>query len=415
MKKLLVWVIVLGALGAGGWTLWPKNGKDDKKVETKKAKLERGDIVVFVAATGEIKPIRVVELKSKASGLVVRFPKLPGDPVSAGELIAEIDPKLEQRNLDRENWNLATAEAQLQILRLQALRDLKQNESDLASAREDEKQKAAELKRIEKLTGGLITENELGQARLAARLAEEKAKQAEAALALVRGRKDADEKLASAEVARTQVALEDAKERLADTKLLAPTKGILLKKLIEEGTIVASGISATTGGTSIAMVADVSQLYVEANVDETDIPKVKKGQPADITLTGGTQDKFKGAVDLIPPQGEIDSNVIVFKTRVAIEGNVFGRAYPGMTGAVSIKVDERKGTLLLPSEAIKFESGKPVVYVPDGEGSKAVPVKTGLDNGVKTEILEGLAEGAEVYINHVTIPEPKSRARLNRY
>jgi multidrug efflux pump subunit AcrA (membrane-fusion protein) len=412
MKKLLIGVIVLGALGAAGWTAWPKGGKDDKKVETKKAKAERGDIVVYVSATGEIKPVRVIELKSKASGLVVRFPKLPGDPVSEGELLVELDKKLEQRNLDRENSNLATAEAQLQILRLQALKDLKQNESDLAASREDEKQKAAELKRIEKLSGELITENELGQARLAARLSEEKAKQADAALALVRGRKDSDEKLAMAEVERARVAVEDAKERLADTELHSPMKGILLKKLIEEGTIVASGISATTGGTSIAMVADVSKLYVEANVDETDIPKVRKGQPAEVTLTSGSQDKFQGTVELIPPQGEVDSNVIVFKTRVAIDGNVFGRAYSGMTGAVKIKVEEKKQVLLLPAEAIKFENGNPVVYVPEGEGSKAVPVKLGLDNGVKTEILEGLAEGAEVYITHVTIPDPKGRTRI---
>src|SRR5205809_8014183 len=107
MMRLAVWVIVLLALGVGGWTVWPKNGKDEKKVETKKAKVERGEIVVFVTASGEIKPIRVVELKSKASGFVVKFPKLPGDPVSEGALIAELDKKLEQRNLDRENSNLA--------------------------------------------------------------------------------------------------------------------------------------------------------------------------------------------------------------------------------------------------------------------------------------------------------------------
>src|SRR5262245_31108820 len=120
MTKALIWIAVVGALGAAGWTVWPKNGKDEKKVETKKAKAERGDIVVFVTATGEIKPIREVELKSKASGQVVRFKKLPGDPVSEGELIAELDKKVEQRNLDREQSNLASAEAQLLICRLQA-------------------------------------------------------------------------------------------------------------------------------------------------------------------------------------------------------------------------------------------------------------------------------------------------------
>lgn len=415
MKKALLWVVALSALGAGGWYVWPKNGKDEKKVETKKAKAERGDIVVFVTATGEIKPIREVELKSKASGLVVRFKKLPGDPVEEGELIAELDKKVEQRNLDREQSNLSSAEAQLLICKLQAMKDLKQIESDLASAREDDKQKSAELKRLEKLTGELITESELGNARLAARLAEEKIKQAEAGLALVRGRREADEKLAAAEVQKARVTVEDAMERLADTELRAPMKGILLKKLVEEGTIVASGISATTGGTSIATVADVSQLYVDANVDETDIPKVKKGQPADVSLMSGSQEKFKGWVDLILPKGELDSNVIVFKTRVAIQGNVFGKAYAGMTAAVSIKVDEKKNVLLLPSEAIKFEGNKPVVYVPEGEGSKAVPVKTGLDNGIKTEILGGLEAGAEVYVTHTTIPEPKGNPRFRRY
>jgi len=415
MKKILVWGTVLAALGGGGWYLSQTGkGKDEKKVETKKAKVERGDLVVFVNATGEIKPVREVELKSKASGLVVRFKKLPGDPVEEGELIAELDKKVEQRNLDREMSNLQSAEAQLLITQLQAMKDLKQDESDLASAREDEKQKSAELKRLEKLTGELITESELGTARLGARLSEEKVKQAEAALALVRGRKEADEKLAAAEVLKARVTVDDAKERLADTELKSPMKGILLKKLVEEGSIVASGISATTGGTSIATVADVSKLYVEANVDETDIPKVRKGQTAEVSLTSGTQDKFKAVVDLILPKGEIDSNVIVFKTRVMIEGQAFGRAYAGMTASASIKVEEKKGALLLPAEAIKFENNKPVVYVPDGEGSRAVAVKIGLDNGVKTEILEGLAEGAEVYITHVTIPEPKGTPRFRR-
>jgi HlyD family secretion protein len=406
MKKLILWTVVLAVLGAGGWLLWPKNGKDDKKVETKRAKIERGDIVLNVTATGEIKPIREIELKSKASGLVVRFKKLPGDPVEEGELIAELDKKVEQRNLDREQSNLAKAEARLLITRLQALNDLKVDESDLASAREDEKQKSGELKRLEKLSGGLVTESELGAVRLASRLAEEKVKQADAALALVAGRREADEKLAAAEVQQARVAVEDAKERLADTELRAPIKGILLKKLVEEGQIVASGISATTGGTSIAVVADVSQLYVEANVDETDIAKIKKGQLAEVSLQSGSHEKFKGGVSLILPKGEIDSNVIVFKVRVAIDGQIFGKAYAGMTASVSVRVDERKNTLLVPSEAVKIENGKSVVYLPNGDGSKSTPVKTGLDNGIKTEILSGLDEGSDVYVTHVTIPEP---------
>jgi HlyD family secretion protein len=376
------------------------------KVETKLSKVERGNIILNVNATGDIKPIKEVELKSKASGQVVRFQKLPGEPVEAGELIAELDKKVEQRNLSLQESNLLSAEANLARTRLQVEADLKRTESEFAAAKEEEAQKKADLSRAEK-TSDLVTVSELSGYRLAARLAEERTKQAEAALGLVKGRRDGDIKLAEADVLKARVSVDDARERLRDTELLSPIKGILLKKLVEEGQIVASGISATAGGTAIAIVADVSKLYVEANVDETDIIKIQKGQRAEVSLLSGNSERFKGRVDLILPKGEIDSNVIVFKVRIGIEGEVFGKAYPGMTASVSVRVAERKDILLVASEAVKIEKEKTLVYVPDGEKSKPVPVKIGLDNGVKAEVLDGLGENDEVYVTHTSIPDPK--------
>jgi HlyD family secretion protein len=422
MKKMIP-VLVLVAAGVAAWAAWPsKDGANGVKVETKRARPERGDITLLVTATGEIKPVKEVELKSKASGQVVRFKKEPGDPVEEGELIAELDKRVEQRNLSLAKSNLMSAEASLVRVKLQVEADAKTGESEASAAREDEKQKKAELARLEKLTGELLTETELGAARLAARLAEERAKQAEAQLALIRGRKDGDVRLAEADVLKARVALEDAEERLRDTELRAPMKGILLKKLVEEGQIVASGIHATTGGTPIAVVADVSKLLVEANVDETDILKVRKDQPVEVSLVSGSNEKFKGTVDLIPPKAELDSNVTVFKVRVAIKGDVFGRAYVGMTASVSILVARKKDALLLPSEAVRIEKGKTVVYVPDGEGSRPVAVKLDEDNGIKLDngnkaaILEGLDENAEVYITHRSLPDTRQgRSRSMRF
>jgi len=393
-------IIALAAVASGvGWYFWkPKDAAADKKNETKKVNVERGDLVLNVTATGEIKPLKEVELKSKASGLMVRFKKLPSESVKEGELLCELDKKVEQRNLSLAESNLLTAEANLELTKYKYLADLKTSESEGAAAKEDEKQKVAELRRMEKLTGELITESELGAVRLAARLAEEKAKQADTALSLIRNRKEADEKLALAEVQKARVSVEDARERLADTELRAPVTGILLKKLVEEGQIVASGISATSGGTSIAVVADVSRLMVEANIDETDISKVKVGQPVDISLASGSKERFKGRVDLILPRGEVDSNVIVFKVRIGIEGDIFGRVYAGMTASVDIRVGERKGALLVPSEAVRVENGGTFVHLPAAEGHTSAAVKIGLDNGVKAEILEGLAEHAEILI-----------------
>ncbi len=417
MKISLILAGLALAGGAGWYALAPKNGNGEKKTETKRAKAERGDVSLQVTATGEIKPLKEIELKSKASGLMVRFEKLPSQAVKEGELLAELDKKVEQRNLSLAESNLLTAEANLELTRLKFAADLKTSESEAAAAREDEKQKVADLRRMEKLSGGLITESELGSTRLAARLSEERAKQAEAALTLIKNRKDSDEKLAIADVQKARVSVADARERLADTEIRAPITGILLKKLVEEGQIVASGISATTGGTSIAIVADVSKLMVEANVDETDISKVKVGQPVEISLASGVKDRFKGKVDLILPRGEIDSNVIVFKVRIGIEGDIFGRVYAGMTTTVDIRVGERTKVLTVPSEAVRIDKNNTVVHVPTGpvgEAFTVVPVKVGLDNGVRAEILEGLEEGAEVFITK-PVDDPKNGSGRPRF
>lgn len=375
------------------------------KIETKLAKVERGDIVLHVTATGEIKPVKEVELKSKASGQVVRFQKLPGDMVEEGELIAELDKRVEQRNLTLQESNLLSAEANLALVKLKADADLKTAESEAAAMREDEKQKGAELARLEKLSGEFVSESELSSIRLAARLSQERAKQAEAALSLIQGRRDGDVRLAEADVLKARVSVDDARERLRDTEIRSPIRGVLLKKLVEEGMIVASGISANSGGTAIALVADVSKMIVEANVDETDIAKVKKGQNVQISLLSGSSERFRGKVELIVPKSELDSNVIIFKVRIAMEGDAFGKVYAGMTASVNIKVAETRGALTVPSEALRMEKEGAVVYVPDGEKSKPVPVKAGLDNGEKAEILSGLAEDAQVYVTHVSIPE----------
>jgi HlyD family secretion protein len=405
MKKIAL-VSLLAAAGGGVWFVGSSRGgpQTTPRPEARRVRVERGNLVIHVVATGEIKPVKEVELKSKASGQVVRFQKEPGDPVEAGELIAELDKRTEQRSLSLAESNLMSAEANLIRVRLQVEADLKTAESEAAAAREDESQKKADLARLERLAGDLVTEAELGAARLAARLAEEKAKRAEAALAFIRGRKDGDVKLAEAEVLRARVAVEDARERLRDTEIRSPIRGLLLKKLVEEGQIVASGISASTGGTPIAIVADVSRLYVEANVDETDVLKVRRGQPAEVSLASGSAERFRGRVDLIPPKGELDSNVTVFKVRVAIEEEAFGRAYVGMTASVRIRAAERQNALLVPSEAVRLEEDRAVVHVDGPGGPTPVPVRVGLDNGIRAEILEGLAENQEIWVTRTAPP-----------
>lgn len=388
MRKVFL-PVALAALAAGcGKAEGPKQA-------TRPARVERGDVTLTVSATGEITPLRQIELKSKASGQVVRFPKLEGQPVAADELLAELEKRLEARNLEREAANQAAAEARLSLLRLEYARALTQAESELASAQEDARVKRSDVERLEKLRD-VTAETELTTARLGARLADEKVKQAEAALALARDRKAHDERLAEAEVVRARLTVADARERLADTEVRSPIEGILLKRLVEEGQIVSSGISAVSGGTPIAIVADVSTLLVLASVDETDIGKLQVGQEAWVTVEAHPEKRFAGRVAHIPPKGEIESSIIVFKVRIALEGKNFGALKAGMTATVTVKADERSGVLCVPSEAVRSEGGKRYVFARDGQ--RRIDVKTGLDDGTRCEILEGLNEGDEIAI-----------------
>jgi HlyD family secretion protein len=364
----------------------------------------------MVSATGEITPLRTVELKSKASGQVMKFPKLEGATVEAGELIAELDKKVEQRNLEREEANLKAAEARLALMRLEYARALRQSESEVAATAVDAATKKKELDRVEKLETGVVSETDLANARLNARVAEEKLRQAEASLTLQRDRKKADEDLAESEVARARITVADARERLADTEVRAPISGILLRKLVEEGQIVSSGISSTSGGTAIAVVADVTALIVVTNIDETDIGKVKAGLDAFVTVEAHPERRFKGRVELIPPRGEIDSSIIVFKAKIGLEGKHFGVLKAGMTATVSIQADEHKSVVLVPSEAVKSDKGKRYVLAPDA--TTRVDVKTGLDDGTRCEIIEGVKEGDEIAV--VTTPATAGGMRGGR-
>jgi len=346
--------------------------------------------------------LRRVELKCKASGLVTGFPKRVGASVESGEVVATLDPKTEERNVKREQANYDSAVAKLNLLRHEHERAVRQSESELAAAEEDARTKTAALESLEKTD---ISQTELATARLNARLAQEKKIQVEASLALIRKRKDEDQALATAEVKKAEVALQDAQERKTDTEIKAPFHGILLEKMVEEGQIVSSGISAASGGTTIAVIADVSTLFIEANVDETDIGKVRNAKSAVITLQGLPTRRFRGVVDLVPPQGTLESSIKVFRVLIRIADTDFERPYIGMTATVEIEVDEAKNVVVVPSEAVRGEKGQKYVLVPEGDGQKQVPVEIGLDNGMRTEIKSGLSENQEVLVVYTISPD----------
>ncbi len=408
------WVVLLVLASAGGgWWWWRgRNGSATDATPPKLAKVERGDIEVLVVANGVVRPRASIEVKSKASGRVVSYQYGEGSPVTKGKLLVELDKAMEQRNVRKEEISLRTAQAKLRqaeadtlVLKSDLQKALRNAEAEMDSAAMDRQTLEERLRRLRELFDQkLASREELETSENALKATQSRERQAQANKEYAKdqehaiAKKQSEVDLAKAEVERQELLVEEANERLADTKVPSPMDGILIQKNVDEGQIISSGVSAVSGGTVLGIVADLSQMYVEASVDETDIGKVKIDDRATVTADSYPKSTFTGKVVHIAPQGEVEANITIFKVLVLLDDTAREKLRPMMSTKVEVAVDGKKGVLRVPSDAVHDEDPGSVVYVPEAGRPKAVQVKTGLDNGVWVELLEGPAEGQEVYV-----------------
>ncbi len=263
---------------------------------------ERNTIVSSVVATGTIEPIKIIDVKSQASGEILEMPVELGDAVSRGDLLVRIDPR-DVRNAYEQ------AQADLEV----------------AQAREEVTGRRLERARMLR-DSSVVTDEELETAIL---------NHADAKAALVR--------------AETNLRL--ARDRLEDVTVRAPIAGTIVEKNVEEGQIVTS-TREVTGGTTIVRMADLAQVQVRTLVDEIDIGRIQPGMPATITVEAYPDRTFRGEVLKIEPQAVVQQNVTMFAvlTRIANEEDLLR---PGMNADVEIVIGRRPDVLALPNAAIK--------------------------------------------------------------
>jgi HlyD family secretion protein len=202
---------------------------------------------------------------------------------------------------------------------------------------------------------------------------------------------------AQAGVTRAQVGEESARTVLGYTTITAPRDGVILQKYVEEGTIVTSGRSSVTQGTDIVLLGDISRMFVEVSLDEADAGSVRVGQATEISVDAFSNESLRGKVTRIDPQAVTEQNITTILVTVEIE-NPDPRLKPGMTASCTFLVDRVDDTLYLPSRAVQQSSNGNFVIVPKGKETITVPVEIGLVGDDRTEILEGLNEGAEVVL-----------------
>ena len=393
-KKLWIWigvgalVVLLGA-GAAVARLAKGSSIDPNRL----AKVTRADVARSVVATGKIQPITKVEVKSKASGIVEKLYIDINNVVKKGQPLAQLDQQEIVAQVDAQKAQLASAEANVGTYQANIEQD-KVN----AAAPDLPMYKATLDRNLEMQKDGIVSRQALDDANkdyLAALTRRDSAK------AQV-GVDTAKLKQARAQVQQSEASLKQLEEQQSYTTIVAPMDGVILSRDVEIGDAVSSILVLGSTATLIMTEGDVNEVYVQGKVDEADIAHVYMGQPARIKVESFRDRVFNGRVTKISPMGVEKDNVTTFEVRVSIN-NPGGELKAQMTANAEILLDEHKGVLTVPENAVTYDNQKHAsVAVPDKsqkDGTRKVAVTVGLSNGSITEITGGLKEGDQVVLN----------------
>lgn len=206
---------------------------------------------------------------------------------------------------------------------------------------------------------------------------------------------------AQAQIARAEAQAKNTQIVLGQTTIRAPSDGVVLQKYVEQGTIIASGSSFSSAGAgqSIVQLGDLSRIYVDAQVDETDISQVKVNQQVKVELDAVPNEPFAGKVMRIEPRGVTEQNVTTVKTRIELE-KPSAQLRPGLNGECEFLIAEKKNVLVIPSRAIRNEKGKKFVQVMLGDEKdpkiEQREITVGMETPEAVEVLSGLKAGDKV-------------------
>jgi len=356
------------------------------------AKVSRGDVARSVVATGKIQPITKVEVKSKASGIVQKLFVDINNKVQKGQPLAQLDQQEILAQVEAQKAQLAAAEANVGTYEANIEQD-KVN----ASAPDLPMYKTTLDRNLQMQKEGVVSKQTLDDANKEYLAALTRRDAARAQI----GVDTAKLKQARAQVMQSEASLKQLEEQLSYTTIVAPMDGTILSRDVEIGDAISSILVLGSTATLIFTEGDTSQVYVQGKVDEADIAHVYMGQPARIKVESFRDRIFNGRVTKIAPLGVEKDNVTTFEVRVSID-NAGGELKANMTANAEILLDEHKGVLSVPENAVIYDPQKnATVEIPDRgqkEGKRKVPVKVGLSNGSVTEILGGLKEGDQVVL-----------------
>jgi HlyD family secretion protein len=392
-RKLWLWtgLIVLVAVAALGIAVAAR-GNTTKFEPSQLAKADLGDIARSVVATGKVQPITKVEVKSKASGIVTRLDTDINEHVKMGQVLAQLDQQeilaqvaAQKAQLNAAESNARAAAAAIQYDKVSA------EAPDLPMYKNTYERNVAMSKQ------GVVSQQSLEDAQQKYLFAVNTRDKAVSQISVDTSKLHQ----AQAQVAQSQASLKQLEEQLSYTTITSPMDGTILSRDVEIGDAVSSILVLGSTATLVMTIGDITQVYVQGKVDESDIGKVYLGQAARIKVESFKDKTFQGKVTKIAPLGVEKDNVTTFEVRVSID-NPGGELKANMTANAEILLEEHKQVLTVPEQAVLYDKDRNAsVEVPDPKtktGRRKVEIKAGISNGTKTEVLAGLKPGDTVIL-----------------
>ena len=390
MKKFAKFVTcaLIAALVSGGGLWYTENRASGADVSYRTARVRRGSLRSTIQATGTLSAEETVDVGTQISGTIREIYVDYNDKVKEGQLIAVMDSRTQQADVDMAKANVLSAKADLAKANAKLLRANR----DLSRTRQ------------------LVKKDLIARSELDADVADQATAKA-------------DVLVAQAKVAQYEATLRKQEINLSYTKIYSPVDGVVVAKNVEKGQTVAASYQTP----SIAEIArDLKQMQVEVNVDEADIGSVKVGQRAEFTVDAYTDATFTGKVTQVRISPK-SSNSVVSYTVIVKVNNDEEKLMPGMTANVSLIVTDKTDILLVPNAALRFNPNvntsvqmapprrggnvaaveTPGVYVLINKKPVKIEVEKGITDGTRTEILSGVEEGTEILVGFNLQPDKK--------
>jgi HlyD family secretion protein len=380
--RRLFWLGLFALAVAGAVWWWMSSQAASRAVTYDTAPVTRTDLTVTISATGTIQPTTQVEVSSEMSGVVRAVNVTNNSPVKKGEKLAELDTDRLKAQLDRANATVSAAKARL----LDAKATLTERQLTL------ERQETLRQKRL-----AVAQDVETARAGLA---------RAEAAVTAA----EADIAVAEADLVLKQTDIDKS-------VIVSPVDGIVLSRAVEPGQTVASSLQAPI---LFTLAEDLTHMQMEADVDEADIGAVQVGQKASFTVDAYRGTRFPAEIETVEFSPQTVEGVVTYKAVLRVDNSKL-LLRPGMTATALITVQEVKQALAIPNAALRYAppaarqsrgfsimqfflprmprteratrpeavDGRRDVWVLREGKPVSVSVRTGVTDGLMTEVLEG--------------------------